>query len=430
MNQHRFPLIIVGAILITPRINLIEFGGSSVRLEDLLFALNAIWLATNYRRISVDFLPIKTILKAIIFISLLGIFSSVIASSLGRISLSVGILYSLRPLEYATILPTVLFLRKYAFNNLNRVLIALTLTTFVSVTLQSIFNLRFGTDRFSFSRSSGLTGGPYELAMISLMMCCHWISQRRRFLAAVSIFSILSSQSRITLLAFAVSALYLYSKRKQIQDKSALFLTKRKLSQQSALIVLIAAVASLSLMILNYEQVSKLANNYQDRVASTSASVGAFQNARELALSVTKISTSAEYSQWAFVSPPNFELVLDRFDASSARRYYIWNLVYETNIQNFGILFGMSPGFFGSAVDANFVRIFGELGTLGIFLYFFWLRRLWKYGNYIFKSVLITMLVTALYIDILVSIKSITLLYCLLVIHNAGNLVTKEQINQ
>lgn len=430
MNQHRFPLTIVVTILFAPRIQLMEFGGSSIRLEDLLFALNAAWIALNYRKIPGDFLPIKTILRTIIFISLLGIFSSVIASSIGRLSLPVGILYSLRPFEYATILPTVLFLHKHSFNSLNRVLIAFTLITFVSVTLQSIFSLRFGTDRFGFSRSSGLTGGPYELAMVSLMMYCHWISERKKFLAALSIFSILSSESRITLIAFAVGTLYLLSKRKQSHDQTSFFLTKRKLSQGSTLIVFIGAVASLSLIILNYDQISKLINSYQNRVTSTSAAVGTFQDARELALSVPKITTSAEYSQWAFESPPSFEFSLSRLDASSSRRYYIWNLVYETNIQNAGILFGMSPGFFGSAVDSNFVRIFGELGILGIFLYSFWLRRLWKCGNHIFKGALITMLVTALYIDILVSIKSIMLLYCLLVIHNSGNPATEEQVNK
>ena len=159
MKSIRFPLLCVTLILLTPRVNIIAIGGSTIRLEDVLFLLNALWLSL-FKRSKDNFSDFENkIIKTVIYISVLGVISTFLAVALGRNSLVVGLLYALRPLEYASIVPTIFLLSRTSKDTLQKLPLILTIVIFLPTITQEFFKLQIGTDRFGFSRNSALTGG-------------------------------------------------------------------------------------------------------------------------------------------------------------------------------------------------------------------------------------------------------------------------------
>jgi hypothetical protein len=68
------------------------------------------------------------------------------------------------------------------------------------------------------------------------------------------------------------------------------------------------------------------------------------------------------------------------------------------------ILVGSSPGKFGSAVDGSFIRIFGELGIIGLLIYLL-IERL--------KLIILVLLVNILFIDVIYTYKIMAIIFSL-----------------
>ena len=249
--------------------------------------------------------------------------------------------------------------------------------------------------------------------MLAIILTVYWFAKKKYLLSLVCVITMILSQSRISLIALFLGILYFLLKNKQNKSLFSKFFTKEELNirYRRFLSILLLAFFIFVSYFFSGINLDDRVMNYQNRLESTDNSWTAFLKSRELSNNAPEISTSAEYSYLAFVRPPNFALEFSATDISTARRFYIWNLVFKTTTSNLGLFIGMSPGFFGSAVDSNYIRIIGELGVIGMFLYFFWIRLMWKRGNVLFRSQIIMLCVTALYIDILVSLKVIVLIY-------------------
>jgi hypothetical protein len=417
MKKSRFPLFIFFLILIMPRVTLMSIGGSSLRVEDILIVVNFLWLLSNHRDMNLINGVNKKVISSVLLISALGVVIAIYSSLTGKNSLGIGILYSLRPLEYVSIIPTVFYLAREYRNQTESIIYWFTLTTCTSAVLQEIFGYKFGVDRFGYSRASGLTGGPYELAMIGLVLIFFWLEKKRYNMALLSFIAVLISSSRISSVALLISGFYFFYQKKKNNDEIAPTTHHNlKTNLIAPLFLTVAVLASVGIFTLNNQGLNEQIGNYKDRIISTDTSGRLFQDARNLADSVPSISISKEYNFWVFQSPPNFLRVLTSSDASTARRYFVWTLVVDTVINHSAVLLGLGPGFFGSAVDSNYVRIFGELGVLGLLLYGYWLRILWRNGKFVLRSQILALCITAIYIDIFVSLKPIILIYLMFVL--------------
>jgi hypothetical protein len=75
------------------------------------------------------------------------------------------------------------------------------------------------------------------------------------------------------------------------------------------------------------------------------------------------------------------------------------------------ILIGSSPGKFGSAVDGSFIRIFGELGIIGLLLYLLIIKEL--IINERLKLIILVLLVNMLFIDVIYAYKIMATIFSL-----------------
>ena len=411
MKYGSFPLLCLAGILLTPRLVIVEYAGSSIRLEDAFLFLNVLWLLLNKKVMNEPRDIERKLFGLVIAISFLGLVSTVLSTLLSGQSLLVGVLFSLRPLEYVSILPTIFLIANARRNALETILFWTTLILFVSTFAQAILGLKIGTNKFSFSRASGFTGGPYEAAMVALILISHWFSKKRYVLCTLSLLVIIFSQSRISLIAIVGGvAYYLYQRKKIDLSGDSIKLKQGSMEKRNSLPTILFLGLTFSVLLTsNILNIDDSASKFQSRIAVTSNPVATFLESRELANVNPPALTRDEFINLAFTNTPN--VILTTEDASASRRYFVWNIVIITTVVKTGWLIGMSPGFFGPAVDSNYVRIFAELGIVGLVLYFSWIRLMWKKGNAIFRSQILMLCITAAYIDIFVACKVIILLY-------------------
>ena len=118
-NRNRFAWVLLSLILITPRIQLIQVAGSFIRLEDFLFAINVLWLIHNRQLIGNLPVVLTRLFKTLIAMSLVGILSSLFAVVSDRNTFVTGLLFSLRPIEYATLVPPMYILLVSSLSGMN-----------------------------------------------------------------------------------------------------------------------------------------------------------------------------------------------------------------------------------------------------------------------------------------------------------------------
>lgn len=416
-NKNWFAWVLLSLILITPRIQLIQIAGSFIRLEDFLFAINVLWLIHNRQLIGTLPVALIRLFKTLIAMSLVGILSSLFAVVSERNTFVTGLLFSLRPLEYATLVPTMYILLISSLSGMNIVLRILTIATFASSILQTFFSFQIGTSRFGFSRSSALTGGPYELAMISVLLLIYWLNSRRFLLAFLCLISLIASASRISILALGFALIILtlgrFSKEEnkaKVGDRSSFRLYR------SLFIVAIVFFTALGTSVsANFSQILV---RYESRVQDTESNSLTLKESYILSGSAPDIVTSQQYSETVFSTPPDFTGGFESSDASTRRRYFVWFVLIDTFIQSKAFIWGLGPGFAGSAVDGNYVRIIAEYGLLGVVFYWKWFATFLRRSTYWFKAAIVSVLVTGLYIDIFTSIKTSLLVYIFFLISN------------
>ena len=422
-NRNRFAWVLLSLILITPRIQLIQVAGSFIRLEDFLFAINVLWLIHNRQLIGNLPVVLTRLFKTLIAMSLVGILSSLFAVVSGRNTFITGFLFSLRPVEYATLVPTMYILLTSSLSGMKRVLRILTIATFASSILQTFFSFQIGTSRFGFSRSSALTGGPYELAMISVLLLIYWLNSRRFLLAFLCLISLIASASRISILAlgFALIILTLGKFSKGENGTKVGARTSFRLYRSLFIVAIIFFTAVGTSVSENFSQILA---RYESRVQNTESNTLTLKESYTLARSVPKIITSQQYSETVFAAPPDFTGGFESSDASTRRRYFVWFVLINTFIQSKAFIWGLGPGFAGSAVDGNYIRIVAEYGLLGVVFYWKWFATFLRRSTFWFKATIVSVLVTGLYIDIFTSIKTSLLIYIFFLISNLEKQVT------
>lgn len=364
------------------KLNIIEFGGSGARLDDLIFAFSVPLLIMAIRAPS-----IPSPFAAFCLFVLTSLLSLLLGAAAARISFVEGALYWLRNLQYVSFFLLGLLLAKRV--RMERILRAYTLYLVVFLALQ-YFNLLPAFSAFVGSnRAIANTGGPYELAAIAALLgFFFWHQAPNRFYFGCAIVILVMTQSRITLAAFVLVMFALGVK------------TRGRIIGLSILVAGALVFSFVDLGVLD-----RFAGLFDQKTLDT------FMN---LLGDIPSFPDTWGYRDWAFST---FLENLSRDGDTSAiiRFTRQYSLIQSTlNCGTECVLFGLGPSFAVSAVDGNLVRLFVEYGVIGTVLFLFGTWQVAKRtGNRTVISYYVLLVITAFAIDILVSSKAMSLFWFL-----------------
>ena len=264
-------------------------------------------------------------IKPLLFLSGLYLFRSFFAvSDVGPIS----IVYALKLFEYFIVILCLKDLRSIFINRL----LFWYILAIVAYVIAELLGVEFGLGWQG--RLSAQFGGPYEFSSIALLLLLFFgkgISSRIAFFTMIIL-----SGTKAAYLAL-VAALGIRMK----------FLTIIPTIIFVCLVVFIAATTS--------ERVLIFLSNLE--VLASLDIFGLLDN-------VPKVESHEEYIQTWSGREDAYEKTLDM---STGSRLYTYMLIFKS-IDYGSFLIGHGPGFFGSAVDSSIIRLFGEVGVLGLVL--------------------------------------------------------------
>ncbi|MGK0385875.1 MAG: hypothetical protein ACI849_000480 [Patiriisocius sp.] len=371
---------------------LIGYGGSGVRIDDLfiliLYILFSIFGIISWKKIPYLVFPFILYL----FISLL---SSIYNGAIGRVDTTTALVYSLRSAEYFIFYYVGLYIVR---NNINLYPIFKFYLLFLLVIVPlQMLNLLPVASNFSSTRAIGNTNGPYELAVLSAFLSFYFYYHKPQaklnsFMSAVLL---IATASRTTSFAFLIIILSSYRAR------------------LAFIAPVIAIVVFLAYGLFSGGGDATGGDGLTARFASllTSELLMELQDANTR---ITAVLTSREYIDTYFIDVMADIQYLDS-DASAYIRFYRWIALVKSSFANVdSILFGMGPSFSFVSVDGFYVRVLVETGIVGLGLYIWFIVRCLKYAakySLLFKYYIITMLVTAITIDIFFSYKPMMLFW-------------------
>jgi hypothetical protein len=365
------------------KINILQIGGSGIRLDDFLLFLSLPFFIFIFDRFE-----LRAEFKyfyIFIFFSLFSLFLGVFFS---RISFLEGALYWVRNIQYMCFFLFGMILAPYI--NLDRVFRYYILYVLIFLVLQ-YFSLVPTFSLFSGSgRAVANTSGPYELAVVvSLTALFFWFQSPRKIFVVLSVIILFLTQSRITLVALI---LIFFIKAFKIRGRLVFFG--------------ICCTAIIFLSFSNLGVIDRFLLLFDKNTLETFSHI--FDG-------IPHFDNTWTYRNWAFVD--YVDVLADTAGDKSTyirliRQYSLFQSVKECGYSC--MLFGLGPSFASAAVDGNLVRLLVEYGVVGTFLFIF---GVWKVvvatNNSTVKYYFVLLLITAIAIDILVSSKAMFLLWFL-----------------
>lgn len=405
-------------LLVGPRLSIVAIAGSSVRLED--FILIALWLfvALHWRSIRVTLPP-----RSVVPITLLSLVALVVNVAAARVDIGPSALYSLRILEYWVVFPALYYVFKStSLKSLDFFVKMIGLITVIHVSVaaaQSVLGLDIGFSKFSADRGAGLTAGPYELGAMCSMLALFWLARRNYLLAGIACIGLLQSSSRISIVALVIGAVVLFLKDESPGSSPAP--RSRKLS-----VVVGAGVCGLLILALTPGQSAQgEGESLTDRIASTSA-LTSWNLAGEVVSGISLPNSSEEYNWVAYgavrtlLSEANF-VDAGGGETSDMVRFYRWHILVDSLNSVDRFLFGLGPSFAGPSVDGSYVRMIAETGLLGLIAWVFCLRKWSLRLSPVTNSIFVALLVGAVFIDVLYSMKLMVLMWAFFAINDASS---------
>jgi hypothetical protein len=241
---------------------------------------------------------------------------------------SITIVYALKLFEYFVVIFCLKDLRPIFINRLVVVYIFAIAVYVVAELLGVEFGLGWG------GRLSGQFGGPYEFSSIALLLFLYLgrgIAGRAAFFAMIIL-----SGTKAAYLALVAGLVVNMKPRYSVLTIIFIFL-----------IFFIAMATD--------ERFSIFVSNL-----ATLGSVDIF----EILYSMPKVESHDEYIQTFMVRESSTN---DELDLSTGTRLYTYLLIVKSIDLN-AFFIGHGPGFFGKGVDSSILRIFGEVGVLGLIL--------------------------------------------------------------
>ncbi len=454
-------------LLVGPRVDL-PASLHGLRVEDLVFAALAVLCVLRLRALGRPAGPTL----GIVAVAATGLISAGVASARGMVDPLTAVLFAVRPLEYWIAFPAALLLLNGADGRWRRrvdgLLVIVTVLQTLFAVLQYYFGIPIGFSHAAYTRAAGLTVGPYELGAISAALAVYWLSRGRWTMVSLSVIALAASISRISLLggAVAIAVLVLVWAARLIPRirgvglrdalrpyrRSPLLVAGQALSVVLAGMVLAFTVGLVHLPEISFGQPPAAAqsplpapssdlppsgattgstgpsagepqaptapqDSIATRLASTSV-LGSWNAAAHIAAGVPRPTTTDQYIFDAYAGLNiyvNANTAADAgVEASNLVRFFRWHLILDTFHDPVDFVFGLGPSFVGPSVDGSYLRFFADGGVLGVLawlvLIVLWLRRtpLWM------VCVSISLLVGAVFIDIVYAERPMVLYWMLL----------------
>ncbi len=369
------------------KINLISIGGSGIRVDDLLIFLLVIVTIANLRKkfVPIDNKPIFLTLVLVVF----SFFSVYINNQLYGLPLLTGVMYSIRIVEYMLFFYVGYYLANTKFNLDSFVKIYI-IYAFVLIVLQTLHIIPV-VSGFSVGRAIANTGGPWELAVvISFMVFYSYQNIQNKLYFYLSFLILFLTQSRIT--TFAVLLILLITYLKKLTVKRIFIFTT------------IISIGILVILFSNIELIDRYLNILN---------MSTFESLLEI-ISRFDYKIDREY-YLAMTYGENLSNILSMDgDSSALIRFTRWTILVGMTFSTYlSIIIGIGPSFAGAAVDGNYVRLFIETGIIGLFLFLYIIYIIFKStkNDFVMRSYLTTIIITAIFIDIYTTYKAMVLLW-------------------
>lgn len=413
-------LVAFATVLLIVKINLSGAAGTGVRAEDVVLALavaNAC-VGGHFRNYRLDNLD-----RALLVFVAVQVVAALIAVVAGDVKFMSALLFALRPFEYWLLRP-LLVSAPPSMRSLHKLLAAYVLLLVVMASLQ-LLGFTVGTSLFSTERASGNTNGPYELAAVASGLFFFFRSRGSSIPAVACVVLLLVSASRIT--TVAVFALLLMS-----------FLVPRLRGgpraprSQAAVrkfgLVIAPPVVGAALVLAALLGASAPLTSGLSRITA-SAPTAAWEVSGHLTSSDPEITDQADYQSLAY---ERFARGFDFGDSdpSSIIRFTRWRTIFngwDHSPRTFFI--GWGPSFAGVAVDGYHARVISEAGLLGLIalvaLVLRLLQQTWRTEH--LRYYVLTLIVSALFIDVFVSSKAVCLMWGLIAMSDIERRATSSR---
>lgn len=379
-------LYLFSLFLLLPKIDLFEFGGSSVRPEDIVWLI-AIFSFVLFRIKNISF-KLPDYFHIFIVYILLCVFSLVINS---RDSGWGGVYFILRQIQYATWgMMAIVVSNKIPRDEFRKHLEVLAIIFVIWGGLEWLGLVgkvgKFSTVR---DRISINTSGPFETSVVLAVLA---FSVRGTFLKISLGLMLWFTQARITIIASIMAILYR--------------------SSRSLLGIGIATLILLASIFLAGGQISS--SRFSDSLSPLRMVhiMNVMWQSAPVVRSRGEFLDAAGYTS-KYIDRYNGQLAVVRGDLSFQIRAYRWALIGKFLLNNpLQMIIGCSPGYFGVAVDSNLIRLIAESGILGSITYLFFIFSFWNFPrDTLTRQISIVMLITAIFIDIFWSSKVMTMLW-------------------
>jgi hypothetical protein len=452
-------------LLVGPRIDLPAMHG--LRVEDMAFVALAAVCLLHVRAFQRPTAPTMAVAGVVVA----GLISAGVAVARGMVSPLDSVLFAVRPLEYWIAFPAALLLLRSAQGRWSQrfdwLLTVVTVLQTAFAVMQYYFGLPIGFSHAAYTRAAGLTVGPYELGAISAALVVYWVAHGRWAMASLASIALAASISRISILGagaavgiLVVAWLLRFARRVRTEGARGAFRlhgSRLRIAGEMASVALAGLMLAFTLGLIHLpvptpgpvaggaqpglptapseqpganapvettppadEQATTLpgpSDSIAQRLASTSV-LGSWFAADDIAASVPHPRNSAQYQFDAYDGLNiylNANTAADAgADESNLVRFFRWHLILDTMNDPSAVLFGLGPSYVGPSVDGSYLRMYADGGVLGVLawvvLIVAWLRRrpLWM------VCVTISMLVGALFIDILYAERPMVLFWALL----------------
>lgn len=383
VTGSRAALISFAAMLFLPRIVLSSTGGVGVRVDDFVFLGTFLLLLAVRPSLATQALRLASPLRWIGLYVVWAAFCAAVGTMTGRLSLLPSMLYAIRPLQYACYIVVGM-----ALVSRQRAVRRLFLGFAAGTAILGIVGLGDAE-----SRLAGLTGGPYELAVLAgaaTIFALYGRSPTHRFTALAALVAMVLTGSRVSLLGLGGVGLYLLATRRGFGRKE-----RRRI---------IFALAASGLLLL-----TPVGSTVTERVSLASGDTS-WAESRAIADRLDDQRTSSAALAQYVVGTVRGSADAD---VSALARYVRWRIVVAwTNREALTPIVGLGPSFVGPAIDGNYVRIYVETGVVGLVLLAGWFRSMWRTAkDPLFRSFMLFLAVSAVYIDVFASYKAMALLW-------------------
>lgn len=376
---------------------------SAIRIDDIIiivFLVSYFFKGSGWGY----FLKQKPVAIFIIYV-IFCLFSAIYNSIFGQVTIASSLLFALRPLEYFLYIAVGYELSRLGYS-LNKTFKIYVLYCLVLIAGQTS-GIIGGISNFSFSRAIANTGGPWELAGVSAFLLCYFFQERISIFALLSAAILVLTQSRITL----VGSIFVLS---FANFQGMIFFLRRKSMVLLSLGFVFAVIC--------YSLYSTIIGDVKENFNSpdVTARIESFFSNDTLSRLVdiyahTDAAASRnDYFDKTYGSSLNSIMgAPNSGDASAFIRFTRWvTLVKTTNNDLTSILIGLGPSYASKAVDGNYIRLFAETGIIGLTLYIlFIINALIYIKNKIIRNYVFILVITALFIDIFVTHKTMFLFW-------------------